>query len=188
MQTLFLPMLTREQGYCFLRILAALLEFLSVEAHAVGVQMEILLWRSSLRPWLGRAAYGSFVHHAQPAQAATNIQPAAQLLAHSPGASLRLLACHLFMPLWERRFLPSFMYRKGVFLILPEAGSQWQFKYFFYYLGPVVSIHTSVLSSTQGQGIFFFTIQKGFFVPESLHYLYWLHTVKWKNVVARNQF
>lgn len=124
MQTLFLPTLTREQGYYFLRILAALLEFLSVEAHAVRVQMEILLWRSSLRPWLCPAAYGSFVHHAQPAQAATNIQPTAQLLVHSCGASLRLPACHFFMPLWGRRFLPLSMYREGVFLILPEAGSQ----------------------------------------------------------------
>lgn len=136
MQTLFLPTLTREQRYYFLRILAALLEFLSVEAHAAGVQMEILLWRSSLRPWLGCAAYGSFAHHAQPTQAATNIQPSAQLLVHGRGASLRLLACHLFMPLWGGRFLPLSMYRKGVFLILPEAGSQWQFKYFFYSLGP----------------------------------------------------
>lgn len=124
MQTLFLPTLTREQGYYFLRILAALLEFLSVEAHAVGVQMKILLWRSSLRPWLCPAAYGSFVHHAQPAQAATNIQPTVQLLIHSCGASLRLPAFHFFMPLWGRRFLPLSMYREGVFLILPEAGSQ----------------------------------------------------------------
>lgn len=124
MQTLFLPMLTREQRYYFLRILAALLEFLTVEAHAAGVQMEILLWRSSLRPWLGRAAYGSFAHHAQPTPAAMNIQPSAQLLVHGRGASLRLLACHLFMPLWGGRFLPLSVYRKGVFLILPEAGSQ----------------------------------------------------------------
>lgn len=42
-QTLFLPALTREREYYFLWILAGLLEFLNVEAHAMGVQMEILL-------------------------------------------------------------------------------------------------------------------------------------------------
>lgn len=113
-----------------------------------GVQVEILMWRSSLRPWLGHTAYGSFAHHAQPTHAATNIQPTAHLLVHGCGAPLRLLACHFFVPMCGRRFLPLSMCSSGFVLVLPEAGSQWQFGYFFYYLGPMDSLYTSVLSST----------------------------------------
>lgn len=161
-QTLFLPALTRERGYYFLRILAALLEFLSVEAHAAGVQMEILLRRSSLRPWLGHATYGSFAHHAQPTQAATNIQPTSQLLVHGRGAPLRLPAHCLFVPVWGRRFLPLCVCSSGVVLILPEAGCQWQFEYFVttwvlwtLYI-PLFCLPLSAKAS------YFFTIQKVF--------------------------
>lgn len=161
-QTLFLPALTREQGYYFLRILAALLEFLSMEAHATGVQMEMLLWRSSLRPWLGYAAYGSFAHHAQPAQAATNIQPTAHLLIHGCGAPLGLLARHLFVSVWGRRFLPLCSCSNGLVLILPEDGSQWQFEY-FYTIWVLWTLYIPLFClPLSAKASYFFTIQKVF--------------------------
>lgn len=82
-QTLFSPALTGERGCYFLRILAALLEFLGVQAEAAGGRLETFL-PSSLQP----------------------AQPSAPIPSHGPGAPMSIPAQHLSVPHWGGSILP----------------------------------------------------------------------------------
>lgn len=104
-QTLFSPALTGERGCYFLRILAALLEFLGVQAEAAGGRLETFL-PSSVQP----------------------AQPSPPMLPHGPGAPVSIPANHLSAPHRGGSFLPFCLFNVGL-----EAGSQWQFEYFFLY-------------------------------------------------------
>lgn len=145
--------------------------------------MEILLRRSSLRPWLGHAAYGSFAHRTRPREA-TNIQPSAQLLVHSRGAPLRLLSRRLFVPVWGRRFLLLCMCSNGLVLICTKLDLSGSFESFFYCLGPVCFIYTSVLSSPPCQSIVvcYNTEINTKMLRGRSHCLYWSHTLKQKQL------
>ena len=159
-QTLFLPALTREWGYYFLQTLAALTEFLSVEAHATGVQMEMLLRRRSLRPWLGCAAYGSFAHqHGQPP---TSSQPLSCL---SAAVVLPWDYQHASLSAYFGKKIPTFT------LVQQWAGPNFVWSWisvtvWIFFWGPMDSLYTSVLYSTQCQSSMFF------YNTESLSY-YW---------------
>lgn len=187
-QTLFLPALTKERGYYFLQILAALLEFLSVEAHAAGVQMEILLAEKQLETLAGpcsiwqlctpcTANTGSHQHPANCSAARPR-----SWWSFETTSTLSLCVC-------PGKKIPTFMLVQQ--RATPNFAWSWisvTVRIFFLLLGSYgLYIYLCVFHSVPKHHIFL-QYRKSSLLPGTFHCLYRLHTVKWKNVLARNQF
>lgn len=90
--------------------------------------------------------------------------------------------------LWKK--IPTFMHVQQC--TSPNFAWSWisvtVWIFLFYYLGPVDSIYLCFVFHSVPKHHIFLQFRKSFLLLWRLHCLYWLCTVKWKNVLARNQF